>query len=69
MRKLRANNTENRENMTIKLTQKLLENKRRGRKIDIDESAKKISLVKGLAKGGNKKTDEDSKMSDDELLD
>lgn len=39
MKQLRADNCENRENMTIKLTQKLLENERRGRKQTIAEVA------------------------------
>ena len=55
--------------MTIKLTHKLLENKRQGRKLNIDESAKKLSIIKGLKQGGNKKIDQDDeKMSEDEQL-
>ena len=43
MKQLRSDNSDNRENMTVKLTQKLLENKKRGRKTSIAEAARKIS--------------------------
>lgn len=44
MKQLRADNSANREMMTIKLTQKLLENNRKGAKPNLDEEAQKISL-------------------------
>ena len=43
MRKLRAENSQNREDMTHKLTQKLLERKRNGYKADITDIARKVS--------------------------
>ena len=43
MRCLRSDNSENREQMTIKLTQKLLENQRRGKNQNVADVARKIS--------------------------
>lgn len=44
MRKLRSSNLESREHLTVKLTQKLLENRRKGKKDNIAELARKVSM-------------------------
>ena len=43
MQRLRSDNSDNRETMTIKLTQKLLENQRFGRKSNLQDHAMQIS--------------------------
>ena len=43
MQRLRSDNSDNRETMTIKLTQKLLENQRFGRKSNLEDQAMQIS--------------------------
>ena len=66
MKQLRSDESKSRENLTLKLTQKLLENQRRGRKTSVDEMAKKLS-EQNLSSNTRKKEDETAALSDAEI--
>lgn len=51
MKQLRADNSENRENMTIKLTEKMLDTKRTGKRLNIADIALKISQKMAASTG------------------
>ena len=68
MKQLRADNGENRENMTITLTRKLLENKRKGNKESIVDIARKVSMnmIKGSKAGKTQKDGVEASDQEDE---
>ena len=55
MKKLRSSNSQNREMMSVKLTQKLLESKRNGRKQSIVDLARRVSSKMSISNNGQAK--------------